>query len=329
MVNSKNSLIKKRNSFIHKKRISEKIRLANLHHSLKLHLSNSFYLPNQLNVSNNLNIKTSLYALLKEFKKHKRDSLDSNVDSTLENLDNFTLKLQSSGFYLSPVELKKHKNFQSLQLKMLDFYIRCLLTQCKKSDFSQDINVGEVISSRKFSIKKAYSFFNRKPIKSKFTIYSELLKKKKELQSVKSFSLLRKKYDRFLESRLFLFLESHKKSYKKVILESRRTRVRLRKLFGYFNKVRSDISKKKKHYYKKYKKLVWRRKKRKNRKKTGLLRFLRRRRRMLFQFYVPRHLEINYKTFEIIHLGFFDLATTNSRIPYWLNLRRLLTFLSL
>ncbi len=329
MVNSKNSLIKKRNSFIHKKRFSEKIRLANLHHSLKLHLSNSFYIPNQLNVSNNLNIKASLYALLKESKKHKRDSLDSNVDSTLENLDNFTLKLQSSGFYLSPVELKKHKNFQSLQLKMLDFYIRCLLTHCKKSDFSQDVNAGEVISSRKFSIKKAYSFFNCKPIKSKFTIYSELLKKKNELQSVKSFSLLRKKYDRFLESRLFLFLESHKKSYKKVVLESRRTRVRLRKLFGYFNKIRSDISKKKKHYYKKYKKLVWRRKKRKNRKKTGLLRFLRRRRRMLFQFYVPRHLEINYKTFEIIHLGFFDLATTNSRIPYWLNLRRLLTFLSL
>ena len=329
MVNSKNSLIKKRNSFTHKKRFSEKIFLATLHNSLKLLLSNSFDIPNQLNVSNNLNIKASLYALLKEYKKHKRASLDSNLEFTLENLDNFALKLQSSGFYLSPVELKKQKNFQSLQLKILDFYIRCLLTQYKKSEFSQDINLGEGISSRKFSIRKAYGFFNRKSIKSKFTIYSEVLKKKKELQTVKSFSLLRKKYNRFLESRLFLFLDSHKKSYKKVLLESRRTRVRLKKLFGFFNKVRSDYSKKKKHYYKEYKKLVWRRKKRKNRKKTGLLRFLRRRRRMLFQFYVPRHLEINYKTFEIIHLGFFDLATTNSRIPYWLNLRRLLTFLSL
>jgi hypothetical protein len=325
MVNNKSSLIKKRDSFTHKKRFSEKLILTNSHDSLKLLLSKSLETPSQLNISNILNIKTSIYALLKDYKKYRRESLDLNVESSLKNLDHFALKLQTSGFYISSVELKKQKNFHQLQLKILDFYIRCLLAQCKKSELSEDNSSP----SKDFSIKNAYNIFNRKPSKVKFTLNSELIQKKKELQTARSLSVLRKKYNRFLEWRLFLILGSHKKYYKKVSLESRKIRIRLRKLFGYSKRIRSDYLKKKKHYYKEYKKLVWKRKKRKNRKKTGLLRFLRRRRRMLFQFYVPRHLEINYKTFEIIHLGFFDLATTNSRIPYWLNLRRLLTFLSL
>lgn len=329
MVNNKSSLIKKRNTFTHKKRFSEKIILTNLHDHLKPLLSNRLKTANKLNGSNTLNIKTSLYALLKEYKKHKQESFESSEESSVKSLDNFALKLQSSGFYLSPVERKKQKNFHHLQLSILDFYIRCLLSQCKKSEFSRDFNQDQLASSNNFSIKNAYNIFNRKPGKLKFTLTSKLIQKKKELQTVKSLSVLRKKYNRFLERRLFLFLGSHKKYYKKVSLQPRRTRLVLKNLFGYSNKIRSEYSKKKKHYYKEYKKLVWKRKKRKNRKKTGLLKFLRRRRRMLFQFYVPRHLEINYKTFEIIHLGFFDLATTNSRIPYWLNLRRLLTFLSL
>lgn len=329
MVNIKSSLIKKRNSFTHKKRFSEKIILTSLHNSLKLLLSNSCEIPTQLTVSNTLNIKTSLYALLKEYKKHKRENFDSNIKLSLQSLNDFALKLQSSGFYLSPVELKKLKNFYQLQLKILEFYIQCLLAPCKKSELYHEFNQDEKVSLDEFSIKNAYNIFNRKPRNSKFVFNSTLIQSKKELQTRKSLSVLRKRYNRFIESRLFLFFDSYKKSYKKVSPQSRKIRIQLRKLFGYYNKVRSDYLKKKKHYYKDYKKLVWKRKKRKNRKKTGLLRFLRRRRRMLFQFYVPRHLEINYKTFELIHLGGFDLSTTNSRIPYWLNLRRLLTFLSL
>jgi len=329
MVNNKNSLIKKRSSFIHKKRFSEKIVLPNLHNTSKLRLSISSDIPKQLNIPNNLNVKTSIYGLLKEYKKYKRNSFDGKAGSSLKDLNNFALKLQSSGFYVSPIELKKQKNFYNLQFKILEFYTRCLLVQFKKSELDQDFYWDDSISSEEFSIGKAYNIFNVKPRKLRFNLNSELIQKKKAQQIIKSFSVLRKKYNKFLESRLFLFFDSHKKSYNKVSLQSRKNRIRLRKLFGYYNKVKSEYLKKKKHYYKEYKKLVWKRKKRKNRKKTGLLRFLRRRRRLLFQFYVPRHLEINYKTFEIVHLGFFDLSTTNSRIPYWLNLRRLLTFLSL
>jgi hypothetical protein len=328
MVTNKSSLIRRRNSFTHKKRFSEKIILTNFHNTLKLVLSKSSDISNQLNVSNTLNVKASLYVLLKEYKKYRRESFDSTPQFPLESLDNFALKLQSSGFYLSQVELKKRKTFLQLQLKILEFYIQCLLAGCKKSDLDQDLNQKDPLFSKKFSINSAYEIFRRKPKNFKFTLHSELIRKGKELQSVKSFSILRKKYNRFLESRLFIFFHSRKKFYKKASLHSRKNRIQLRKLFGYYHKVKSDYGKKKKHYYKEYKKRVWKRKKRKNRKKTGLLGFLRRRRRMLFQFYVPKHLEINYKTFEIIHLGFFDLATTNSRIPYWLNLRRLLTFLS-
>lgn len=329
MLNNKSSLIKKRNAFIHKKRFSERITLTNLHDDLKLILLNSSKIASELKGSNILNIKTSLYALLKEYKKHKQESFELSEQSSVKSLDNLALKLQASGFYLSPVERKKQKNFHRSRLSVLEFYTRCLLSQSKNSEFLRDVNQDESASSNDFSIKNAYNIFNRKPRKLKFTLTSEFLQKRKDLQIVKSLSLLEKKYNRFFERRLFLFVGSHKKYYKKISSQSRRTRLVLRNLFGYSQKLRFEYSKKKKHYYKEYKKLVWRRKKIKNRKKTGLLRFLRRRRRMLFQFYVPRHLEINYKTFEIIHLGFFDLATTNSRIPYWLNLRRLLTFLSL
>jgi hypothetical protein len=329
MLNNKSSLIKKRHTSIHKKRFSERITLTNLHDDLKLILLNSSQIASELKGSNNLNIKIALYALLKEYKKHKQESFELSEESSVKSLDNLALKLQASGFYLSSVERKKQKNFHRSQLSVLEFYTRCLLSQSKKSEFLRDVNQDKSASSNDFSIKNAYNIFNRKPRKLKFTLTSELIQKKKDFQSVKSLSVLEKKYNRFLERRLFLFVDSHKKYYKKISSQSRRTRLVLRNLFGYSQKLRFEYSKKKKHYYKEYKKLVWRRKKRKNRKKTGLLRFLRRRRRMLFQFYVPRHLEINYKTFEIIHLGFFDLATTNSRIPYWLNLRRLLTFLSL
>ena len=292
-------------------------------------LSKASNLPHSLDFPNILNIKASLYALLKEYKGYKRESLGAKSAFALESLNDFALKLQSSGFYLSSIEFQKLKSFHQLQLKVIDFYINCLLTQSKKSEWSQSLNPAKSVSFDEFSIEKSYDLFNCKPKKLKFVLNSEVIQKKKEEDRLKSFSVLQKKYNRFIESRLFLFFDSHKKSYKKVTLESRKIRVYLRKLFDYDNKIRMDYVKKKKPYYKEYKRLVWQRKKRKNRKKTGLLRFLRRRRRLLFQFYVPRHLEINYKTFEIIHLGFFDLSTTNSRIPYWLNLRRLLTFLSL
>jgi len=43
-------------------------------------------------------------------------------------------------------------------------------------------------------------------------------------------------------------------------------------------------------------------------------------------FYVPKHFEINYKTFATNYLGYTDSKTTNTKIPFWLNLRKLLTF---
>lgn len=328
-VNNKSYLIKKRNSFTHKKRFSEKILLSDWHGGSNLLLSKALNRPHSLDPSNSLNIKACLYALLKEYKRYKRESLDVNTDFALKNLNDFALKLQSSGFYLSVVEFQKLKSLRQLQLKVIEFYLDSLLGQSKKSECFRSFNSGESVAFDEFSIEKAYHLFNRRPKSFKFALKSEAIQKKKEEHNLKSFSILQKKYNRFIESRLFLFFDSHKKSYKKVLLQSRKIRVYLRKLFAYDNKIDAAYVKKKKFYYKKYKSLVWQRKKRKNRKKTGLLRFLRRRRRLLFQFYVPRHLEINYKTFEIIHLGFFDLSTTNSRIPYWLNLRRLLTFLSL
>jgi hypothetical protein len=44
-------------------------------------------------------------------------------------------------------------------------------------------------------------------------------------------------------------------------------------------------------------------------------------------FYIPSHLEINYKTLCFVYLGYTDFKTVSTKIPFWLNLRRLLTYM--
>jgi len=76
--------------------------------------------------------------------------------------------------------------------------------------------------------------------------------------------------------------------------------------------------------------LAWKIKKQKKWKwaRVGSWNLFRLRLRLSQLFYIPKHFEINYKTFGANYLGFTDFKTINNRIPFWLNLRRLLTFLS-
>jgi hypothetical protein len=342
MVNSNTSLIKKENALIHKKRFSDRIILNQLHDNLKSVLIGSLDLPHDIHTSNVLNIKTSIYNLQKEFKSFKAKALNPEKEFSITSLDNFSLKLETSGFYTSTVELEKKHSLKELQQKISQFFFCCLTKKYKpnsqwqplwkqRHQFSLGIEIPQqpkrLKEAQSSKIRKKGSFFFSELTTPKFSSIG-LQKKQQAVIRINS-SILRKNYSRLLESRIFSFFSTYKKNYKLVSAQIPTNKIQLRKILNSLKRVPLKFEKRKKYYYKKYKRLAWKRKKRKNRKKTGLLGFLRRRRRrLLFQFSVPRHFEINYKTFEMIHLGEFDLNTTNSRIPYWLNLRRLLTFLS-
>ena len=311
-----NSLIKKGDFFVHKKSFSNKFSLNKLGNNLTFHLFKTSEIPFIIGNSNTLNIKTSLYILSKLFKEHKRLNMNISSKFSLENLDRFSLKLQTSGFYNSIVETNKKKKLDKIHAKILEFYIYCFFKQYNKN------NNGIVLNNLKkeYTAKEGYKNFYQKVKTSKLI----------QIRSHKnSLAILQKKYTRILESRVLLYLKTHKKKYNSTSKKVSLNKLKIKQLFDLFSKTKKNFKKEKKRFYNQYKKLVWKRKKRRNRKKTGLLHFLRRRRRMLYKYYVPRHLEINYKTFDIAHLGLFDSLTTNSRITFWLNLRRLMTFLSL
>jgi hypothetical protein len=317
-----NFLIKKGDFFIYQKRFSYKFVSNKLGKNINFPILKTSRIPPLIINSNNLNIKTSLYILAKLFKEYKRSSMNITHNFSLEDLDKFSLKLQTSGFYTSVVEKKKKKKLEEIREKILNFYIYCLLKQYNRSNISP--------TSKKFnkehSVIEGYKNFYSNLKVSKFSIISKTAKNSRKNSSL---SVLRKKYTKILESRLFLYLKTQKKKYKAVVKNLTLNKLKIKQLFNLFSKTKQKFVEEKKEFYYQYKKLVWKRKKRRNRKKTGFFYFLRRRRRMLYNYYIPRHLEINYKTFDITHLGRFDLPTTNSRITFWLNLRRLLTFLSL
>ena len=324
-----NSLIKKGEFFILQKRFSERFFFNHLDKNLDsglLKTSNFSFFTGSSNV---LNIKTSLYVLSKLLKEEKRKQITLSLNSSLATLDRLSLKLQASGIYTSYVELKKMKKMTELRTRILDFYIICLLKHYKRSKLKvhdkSSLKKKKKASKETFFDKKAYKVFYGKVKKSKLSIISKKRRKKK----FRSLAILQKRFTRIFNYRLFLFLRTYQIKYKKVLTETRSNRLKIKRIFNLIPRTKKKFVKEKKEFYKEYKKLVWKRKKKRNRKKTGLLFFLRRRRRMLYNYHVPRHLEINYKTFDVAHLGQVDLPTTNSRITFWLNLRRLITFLSL
>lgn len=317
-----NFLIKKSDFFIYQKRFSDKFISNKLGKNINFPIFRTSKIPFLIENSNNLNIKTSLYTLSKLLKEYKRLNMNPINNFSLEGIDKFSLRLQTSGFYNSAVENKKKEKLEKIREKILNFYIYCLLKQYTKDN----IGIVSKKSNKAYSAKEGYKNFNSNLKISKFSILS---KKAQKIRKNSSLSVLRKKYTKILESRLFLYLKTQKKKYKAVVKNLTLNKLKIKQLFNLFSKTKQKFVKEKKEFYYQYKKLVWKRKKRRNRKKTGFFYFLRRRRRMLYNYYIPRHLEINYKTFDITHLGQFDLPTTNSRITFWLNLRRLLTFLSL
>lgn len=300
-------LKKKENIYLEKQHI-KKINL-NQCAALLTHLSGikNHLHPNSLS-SNFLNLKTSSYRFLKHLKLLKTGNRNF-IDST-----RFGWMLQESGFFRSRVEQIRKEKIKRLKTKVLSFLA--------KKTFLLPPRVSNLFVSPNL-LKKLKSFGAQKNMflktsKNRFTLFKAL----------KTRFGVKKVFDRRI-NRLSLNLQKDKKQkYKKLFTFLRRNKRSLKIVFRMFPKHLASFSKKKKQKNKLLKKLLWKRKRKMKWKRRGLFRFLRLRHRFHNKFYLPKHFEINYKTANVVYLGFLDSQSLNYRLPFWLNLRRLVSFLS-
>lgn len=275
-----------------------------------------------LHIPSILRVKTSIYLLLKTLKNLKKITLSLSLEEgSLNTLDLFCLKLEKSGFYVSLTEWKKKRNFGLVKVKTKKRLCDAFVNPSNSKKY-----VGYSLHKKIIPIKSSYQNFQKKSTK----VYNTLAKIKIQgLTIQKGFVHLKKNYSYITESRVSLYMATYKKKYTKLFRIMKKNKIKFRRLFFNFLIKQLRHTSRMKKRYKLYRSLTWKRKKKKNRRKVGLFYFLRRQPRMLFRFYIPKHLEINYKTFSLVHLGELDLQSVNPRISFWLNLRRLLTSLAI
>lgn len=271
--------------------------------------------PDLLCISQDIEIKKFLYIFLKLLKASKAQILKQEINLPFKN---FGMKLQSSMLYTSSVEHSKKEKLRVLKSK-INFYQRLLISN--KMHFfpwsyrSQEKNPKDIMF---YSSLKAFSGVLNKA--NKIDSY----KKTRILRFLKS----RKFFEKLMESRFCLFVSSGKKRYRKISFDVSRNRKKLRRLFLFHDLSEKNYETVKKRNYKKFKTLIWKRKNRLKWKKSKLRRFLGFRKRISFNFYIPNHFEMNLKTLNAVYLGYTDYKSINMRIPFWLGLRKLITFLS-
>lgn len=254
--------------------------------------------------SANLLIKTHLYDLSKRFKELKL------IKST-DIMDSFSLKLQSSKLYDSFVENERRLLIFKLERKILDWRIHNL-GSLKVLDFT--------MSDARFvdtDIKHGFCTYNN---------FTKVVIRDKQ-NKLLHFFRARNFFDSLFVNR-FSYQLSLKKKYRLNKQGFDDTKSRILYLVSLYKLGFLKYIKAKYKFKKVFGKLVWRRKKRKKWKQSVLFRFFRSRHRLFYKFYIPKYLEINYKTFSFVHLDSIDISSLHPRFSFWLNLRRLLTFLS-
>lgn len=308
-----NSIILKKETVILEKKFLKKIDLNEYTTKINTFLDKEIFFSSVLTSTNNINIKTDLYLLLKLLKKLKREHLKSLEEiNTLEKAK-FCNKLQKSYIFASNVENMKNVKSKAVTLLLLKALSSKVLNTYQFSDLSSTLENNNQKRTLKgyTAYNKRFKFFNAKQLKLLFSF----LKAKRFL-------------NKLFETRSFLVNTSKKKKYRNLTSFFKRNRVKLQVLLNVYRLSYLKYSQAKKSAHKLYKKLVWKRKKRKKWKKNNLFRFFRSRHRLLYKFYIPKHVEINYKTFNFIYLESTNITTVNSKVTFWLNLRRLLTFMA-
>lgn len=259
-------------------------------------------------------LKIFLYAFIKLLKIYKL----KNVFYSLICFKTYGLKLQTNGFYESFVEAKKKDRLKILNKKLFRKET-CLFV---KKSFQRFFFSDSLVNNKKTvkNLSKGLERFERYFMASSRTVVDRRF----------IFTLLKAKtfINRIFISRIFLSVAKGRKKYRSSFSYLVRRKRKIESLFNVFTSTSLKFQDIKFQKRKNIKKLAWKRKKQKKWARVGSWNLFRLRQRLSQIFYVPKHFEINYKTLGASYLGFTDFRTTDARIPFWLNLRRLLTFLS-
>lgn len=267
---------------------------------------------NVLYLSSNFYLKIFIQTFLKFLKNYKRENFFFGGSS---ESDNYSQKLQSNGFYSSFTEVKKKEKLIFLKGKIssLDSFLDL---------YSQNYVFSDLMLKKKTlkSLSKGFDKFERYFIDSsnnvqKRQVLVELLK-------------ARRFFSKIFTSRLFLFVAKGRKKYRNSFLYFFKKKRKIDSLLSLFTSASLQFKNVQNQRSKVLKKLAWKVRKQKKWLRVGSWNLFRRRQRLSQIFYIPKQFEINYKTFEATYLGFTDFKTTYTRIPFRLNLRKLLTFLS-
>lgn len=280
-----------------------------------------------LNSSNGIELKTLSYRFLKDAKVLKSGHSLNQAQSFLQ---------QTNKFFSSKLERKRKKKIKSLRKKALSFLEKtpfsfsknCFrkITEFKNFWFlkRKQSEFFRVLKQKDFCLKaKAPLSFSRRIFERRLLLHQDKIAKKKIYKKLHSFLLFRKKFIRsFFKYYVIAFLKAkHLFKYKRKKRVKRGYRRRKFPMPGLFRFRRLKRKKIRRRLMRK-----WNRKKKW--KRRGIFRFFRSRLKYLNYFSVPRHFEINYKTGEILYLGFIDSSSLNLRLPFRLNIRRLTTHFS-
>jgi len=256
-------------------------------------------------------IKISSYKLLKLLKQSK---------TNFYPLDLLGWKFQLNGFYTSSIEIKKKRILKYLREKISLSNNQKLVLCFLKSSL---INYGP--------LKKRKNFFGLSKGLTKFedfySDYSSIaVNRRIFFETLKS----KRFFSRIFFSRLFLYAAKGKKKYKSSFYFVFKRKRKIDSLFhiGTLSSLKFKQIRKLRRKF--YKKMVWKIKKQKKWKRQIRVSFslFRLRQKLSQVFYVPKHFEINYKTLAVNYLGYTDPKTTNTKIAFWFNLRKLLTFIT-
>lgn len=293
------------------------------------------WLFSMLRISNYLFLKTNLYSFVKHLKFLRSIVYNNKLDV---KYCTYILKLRTSKIYCSKIEKFRENIFHLLKKKL---FISLYNLSCKKKNCNFNFKVNPFIFNEKKLIKCFQEYIN---LNSRYT--NVKLESLQQHLHYTNFSNYKKKvffFSSIMLNRLSIEKKKYEKKHiKRLYFRLKKNKIFLRELhlviFSNFKLYRIKyIDQKKEYKYvlyhvldKKYKKIRIKEKKKfkKSRKFWVLSKLYHTRRRFYFKFYVPRHIEINYKTQNFLHLNYHDNLSLSSKIRLWLNLRRVLSFVS-
>jgi hypothetical protein len=280
-----------------------------------------------------LPVKTALYSIFKHIQLLK--------SGVLPSFNGFLV--QESKLYLSLVEHKKAEKAQKMlkRVKTVLKRSKFIFTQTalKKEFFNlKSLKVSSLYKKLKKRKRVVREIAEKRSLLSRLFrakhFYKWLFKRRIRRYSNKlaKYTKPSRKLRRLCRRRVKLLgawtLYRQKIKYKKVSVTLRKFKKAFPALLRSYSRRFKKFVKQKKKRRKVFRRLLRKRKRKKKWRRRGLFKLFRTRYLYKQKFYIPKHFEINYKTGNIIYLGFTEPKSLHCRIPFRLNLRRLLTHLS-